>query len=133
MWEIWLIALAVVGLIVAFKMLGTGKMAAALDEARQSGEVAGIVAAIEDAPEKRHPNLWDQSISTLWEEYHREAAMDLMVAAARRSEAPIVQFWLKNAMEVEPQMAEERFSDEFLEQYFKPSVAAQCGRVGCCG
>ncbi len=131
--ELWWIVLAAVGVVIVFKMVGTGKMAAALDRARDTGEVAGIIAAIEAAPEKRHPNLWDQAISRLWEEYHREAALDLMIAAARRSDAPVVQFWLKKAMEVEPEMAEEQFDDEFLQTYFKPAVAARCGRVGCCG
>ena len=131
--EIWLIVLAVVGLALAWKVLTPTRLNSALEQARNTGEVAGIVAAIESAPEKKHPNMWDQSISRLWEEYHREAALDLMVAAARRSEAPVVQFWLKKAMEVEPEMAEQRFSDEFLEKYFRPAVAAKCGRVGCCG
>lgn len=133
MWEIWWIALAVIGLGFVVRAVGTGKLASAIEEARETGEVAGIVAAIEDQPEKKHPNLWDQAIGALWESYHRPAAMALMVAGARRSDAPIVQYWLKKAMEVEPEMAEEEFSDEFLESYFQPSVAAQCGRVGCCG
>lgn len=133
MWEIWWIALAVVGVLVAIKMLGRGKLAEGLKQARTTGEIAGVVAAVEAAPEKKHPNMWDQSIGRLWEEYHREAALDLMVAAARRSEAPIVQFWLKKAMEVEPELADDHFSEDFLEEYFRPAVAARCGRVGCCG
>ena len=133
MWEIWWIALAVVGLVLAFRVLGTGKLNSGLDQARQTGEVAGIVAAIEGAPEKKHPNLWDQAIGTLWEEYHREAALDLMIAGARRTDVPIIQFWLKRAMEVEPEMVDEHFTDEFLDKYFQPAVAARCGRVGCCG
>lgn len=131
--EIWWIVLAVVGMVVVFRLLGAGRLSSALDKARETGEVAGVVAAIEAEPEKKHPNLWDQAIGTLWEEYHREAAMALMIAAGRRTEAPIVQYWIKKAMEVEPEMADEQFTEEFLEEYFRPSVAAKCGRVSCCG
>ena len=130
---IWWIALAIVAVVVSLRLLGTGKLSSALKEARKSGEVAGVVAAIEGAPEKKHPNLWDQAIGRLWEEYHREAAMDLMIAGARRTDAPIIQFWLKKAQEVEPKLAGELFDDEFLETYYKPRIAANCGRVSCCG
>lgn len=130
--ELWWIGVAVIGLVLAFRLLGPGKFAEGIDQARETGEVAGIVAAVEGKPEKKHPNLWDQAIGTLWQEYHREAALTLMVAAARRSDAPIVQFWLKKALDVEPELAEEQFSEEFLEEFYRPGVAASCGRVSCC-
>ncbi len=129
----WLwIPVAAGGLAVAFVVMGNKKLDKALEKARTTGEVAGVVTVIEAAPEKKHPNMWDQSISTLWQEYHRQAAIALMIAAARRSDAPVIQFWLKKAMEVEPQLAAEQFTEEFLEEFFKPAVAARCGRVSCC-
>ncbi len=133
MLEFWWVIAAAIGLVVLFRVLSPSRLKAAMNKARKTGEVAGIVAAVEEEPEKKHPNLWDQTIGTLWQEYHREAALALMVAAALRSEAPIVQYWLKRAMEVEPQLAEETFSQEFLADHFRPDVAARCGRTGCCG
>ena len=133
MLEIWWIIIGVVGLVILFRVLSPNRLQAAMKQARKTGEVAGIVAAIEEAPEKKHPNLWDQTIGTLWQEYHREAALTLMMAAAIRSEAPIVQYWLKRALEVEPELAQEIFTEDFLSDYFRPDVAAKCGRVGCCG
>ena len=133
MLEIWWIIIGVVGLVILFRVLSPSRLQAALKKARSSGEVAGIVAAIEEAPEKKHPNLWDQTIGTLWQEYHREAALALMMAAAIRSEAPIVQYWLKRALEVEPELCQEIFTEDFLSEYFRPDVAAKCGRTGCCG
>ncbi len=132
MLEFWWVIIAVVGVVLAIRLLGRGKMAEAMNKARQTGEVAGVVAVVEAAPEKKHPNMWDQAIGTLWQEYHREAALALMVAAARRSDAPVIQFWLKNAMEVEPELADQQFSDDFLEDYFRSDVASRCGRVSCC-
>lgn len=133
MHELWWIVAALVAVVVTLRLLGPGRLRKAMDKARDTGEVAGIVAAIEEAPDKKHPNLWDQSIGTLWREYHREAALALMVAAATRSEAPIIQYWLKQALEVEPKLCQEHFTEEFLAEFFRPGVAAQCGRAGCCG
>ena len=130
----WLIAVAAVVVCLGlFRLLSPGQMGQALEKARRTGEVAGVVAIVEAAPEKKHPNLWDQSIGTLWQEYHRPAAIALIVAAARRSDAPVIQFWIKKALEVEPEIAVEIFTPEFLEEFFRPEVAARCGRVGCCG
>ena len=133
MLDYWWVIAAVIGLVVLFRLISPSRLNSAMKQARKSGEIAGVVAAIEEAPEKKHPNLWDQTIGTLWQEYHREAALALMVAAAIRSEAPIIQYWIKRAMEVEPQLAEEGFSQDFLATYFRPDVAARCGRTGCCG
>ena len=132
MFEFWWVIAAAATLALAYWILSPGKFRSAVEQAKRSGEVAGIVAAVEAEPEKKHPNLWDQSISTLWQEYHRETAVLLMVAAARRSDAPVVQFWLKKAMDVEPELATEHFTEEFLEEFFRPEVAAKCGRVSCC-
>ena len=132
MFEWFWIPLTAGGLAVAFVVFGNKKLDKALEKARTTGEVAGVVTVIEAAPEKKHANLWDQSISALWQEYHRETAIALMVAAARRSDAPVIQFWLKKAMEVEPELASEQLDEGFLEEYFRPAVAAKCGRVSCC-
>ena len=132
MFELVVVAVLVVALFVGVRIFGTGGLSAAVKQAKTSGEPAPIVEFIERSPAKKHPNLWDQAIGTLWQDYERELALMVMVAAATRSEAPVVQFWLKNAMEVEPKMAREAFGDEFLEEYFRPRVAAKCGRVSCC-
>lgn len=128
----WWIVAAVVALGALLVLRRPSRLEAGLDRARKTGEVAGVVAAIEELPEGRHPNLWDQTIGSLWQEYHRPAALSLMMAAAVRSEAPIIQYWLKQALEVEPALAEEVFGQEFVDQYFQPQVAASCGRAGCC-
>ncbi len=132
MMDLWWLFMGIAALVIIFQMMSPGRLKRGLKEARTSGEIAGIVAAIEEAKEKHHPNLWDQAIGRLWEDYHREAALDVIVAAARRSQAPVIQFWIKKAMEVEPKLAKQKFSDEFLETYFRPAVAARCGRVSCC-
>lgn len=132
MLEYWWVVFAVMGLVLMVRLFSSKKLDQAMDTARETGEVAGIVAVIDAAAPKKQPNMWDQTIGALWQEYHRPAALALMVAAARRSDAPVIQFWLKNAMEVEPELAQEIFSEEFLETYFRADVASRCGRVSCC-
>lgn len=131
MTELWWIFLLIVAVMAALKFLGTNGLDRALKVVRANGSVAAVVTVIEEAPEGKRATMWDQAIGTLWREYRREEAFELMMEGAIRSEAPIVQYWLRNAMEVEPEMASLKFNQEFLETYFRPSVAAKCGRCGC--
>ena len=98
-----------------------------------AGEVGPYVSYVMKAPEKKRANLWDQGISRLWRGYRRETAMELMKVAAVKSPAPVVHFWIRQALEIEPEMAAEVLGEEFLREHFRPDVAARCGRVGCCG
>ena len=43
---------------------------------------------------------------------------------------PIAQYWIQQALQVEPAMAKRSFTQEFLDTYFQPEVAAKCGQVG---
>lgn len=105
----------------------------ALKVARTSGDIQQVVQLIERKPKALQPTAWDQAIQDLWRSYHREAATDLMVEAAHRSDAPIIQYWLRQVMEVEPEIAEARLPADFMLEHFDPEVAASCGRCGSCG
>lgn len=133
MLNLWWTFLAISAVVVALRTLGSTGLDRALKQVRTTGEVAAVIAAVEGAPESKRATMWDQAIGSLWREYRRPEAIQLMIAGARRSDAPILQYWLQNAMDVEPELAEEFFTEEFLETYFRPLVAASCGRVGCCG
>ncbi len=106
-------------------------LARSLVRARATGEVGGLVAAIEASPAASRATLWDQAIGALWADYAREAATHLIMAGAQRSDADILQYWIQRVMEVEPEIAHEFFSDDFLTVYFRPQVAAGCGKCGC--
>lgn len=101
--------------------------------AAETGELHLLVEAIEQIPEGERPTHWDQAIGRLWQEYARDTATRLVKAAAERSEADIIQYWIQRVHEVEPELAEEHFDEEFMERYFRPEVARQCGRSSCCG
>ncbi|RAL25311.1 hypothetical protein DL240_03620 [Lujinxingia litoralis] len=129
----WMIVMAIAAVAVVLWQFGAGRLTKPLEQAMRTGEIAGVLAAVESASPKEQPTLWDHAIGELWKSYHRETAISLIREAATRSDADIVQYWVRQAMEVEPEIASQVFSPEFLEAYFKPDVAARCGRKGCCG
>ena len=50
--------------------------------------------------------------------------------AARYGDARIAQYWLRQALTVEPAISREIFSRAFVTEHYQPEVAAQCGPVG---
>lgn len=74
---------------------------------------------------------WDQAIGKLWQDYHRETGAQLVVEGAQRCDAPVIQYWIQRFLEVEPLIAEHHFTEEFLDEFYRPEVAASCGRCGC--
>lgn len=45
----------------------------------------------------------------------------------------ILQYWMKQVMEIEPEIAQARFTPGFMAAAWRPEIAAQCGRCGSCG
>jgi hypothetical protein len=132
---IWMgIILTVVVLaLLAKSAMRTSGVAAGTAHARKTGELGALVAAIETTPYSEQATQWDQAIGELWQSYAREEATRLVMEAAERSDADIIQYWIRQVLEVEPEIASEHFTQEFLEEHFQPEVAAKCGRTGCCG
>src|SRR5690554_2046788 len=129
----WMILAAIAAVVVVLWQFGAGRLQKPLAHAMRTGEIAGVLAAVESASPGEQPTLWDHAIGELWKAYQRETATNLIMEAASRSDADIVQYWVRQVMEVEPEIAAQRFTPEFLEAFFKPDVAARCGRKGCCG
>ena len=120
-------------LVVGFVAVGSrpGRMRRALKLARETGDLTLVVEAIERTPRLEQPNAWDQALSELWRAYERELAAQLVIEAARRSDADIVQYWIQQVLTVEPMIAREVFTQEFVTEFFDPLVASKCGRGGC--
>lgn len=131
MTQLWPTLLLIALVVSILKWVNRSDLDKALKITRANGSIAAIVDAVLKEAKPRQATLWDQAIGTLWREYRRDEAFQLMIAAAERSDAPIVQYWLKNAMDVEPELATRYFTEEFLTHYFQPRVAASCGRCGC--
>ena len=131
---IWIgiaIGAVIVGWVLLNAFSGTS-IKAATDLARETGKLELLIEAIEDRPEAEQATHWDHAIDSLWNSYAREEAARLTMAAAERSQSDAIQYWMRQVLEVEPEVASRVFTQEFLDQYFDPEIAAKCGK-GCCG
>jgi hypothetical protein len=131
-WLLVGIGAAVVGFVAVGSRRGQS-FSGALQRAKRQGELDGLIQAIERAPKIEQATLWDQAIGRLWQSYERQTAARLAREAVQRSDAQILQYWLKQIMEVEPEIAAEVFDQAFLLAFFQPEVAKSCGRCGSCG
>ncbi len=109
------------------------KLSTAVEQTRRTGSPEPVVEFVTAAPEERRPTHWDDALGQLWQAYARVEAARLVMAAARRSDATILQYWIKRVLEVEPRIADEVFTESFLAAHYRPRVADRCGKSGCCG
>jgi hypothetical protein len=105
----------------------------ALARARHQGDLVPLVEWVEAMSPARQANAWDQLLTELWRKYERELVARILMEAAPRCDARILQYWILQLMQTEPEIAQEVFTPEFLYEHFKPEVAASCGRCGCGG
>ncbi len=126
----WMIVVAIVVGFVVWKLM-IPSLAAPVREAREQGEPGPIVAAVEKLRPSARPTAYNHAIRQLWDSYERPLAIELVKELAEKhSKALIAQYWLKQVQQVEPELARKQISREFLNTYYKPEVAAQCGPVG---
>lgn len=101
--------------------------------AMKTGSIDPIGEAVSALPAGQQVNAINSAITRLWEGWERETAIRMIREVTEHiPEELIVQFWLRRAMEVEPDLAAQYFSDTFLLAYYKPDVARRCGTGGCC-
>lgn len=101
------------------------------DRAARSGDVAPVLVALHRLSPSAQPTEYHRVIKRLWDGYHRETAVVLTRDFAQHhKEAPTAQYWLKQFLQNEPEIAKEHLDAAFLEAFFVASVAAKCGSYG---
>lgn len=126
-----IIAGLVLAVVLVARWLMIPSLAAPVAAARERGEIEPVVEAVEKLKPSARPTAYNHAIRQLWDSYERPLAIELIkVLAEGHSSALIAQYWLKQALQVEPQLARKRLSQKFLETYYQPKVAASCGPVG---
>jgi hypothetical protein len=117
------------GAIAYFLVIRRGPSAVSLaNKAAESGSVEELVKAAATLPYKRRSMFFQAAIAWLWNNWQRPLAAELSVHFAKQHGAEkITQFWVRQVMEVEPLTAQKTFDKRFLEQYYRPEVAKQCG------
>ncbi len=128
--SVWIIVgVVVIGIIIWRLMIPS--LSGVIAKAKSSGDIAPIVEVIDKLKVSARPTAYNHAIRRIWDDYERDLAVVLIKDLAKKhSDSLIAQYWLKQVMQVEPELAREHLSKEFLEQYYQPEVAAQCGSAG---
>lgn len=101
------------------------------DRAAREKDLAPLLLVIQRRPEGGQPTAYNHAIRRLWDSFQRPLAVELMRELAKNyGTTRITQYWLKQVQEVEPKLAMDKLGKQFLETYYLPELAAQCGPVG---
>lgn len=101
------------------------------DRAARSGDASAVLAALRTAPTADRVTDYHRVIRRLWSGYHREVAVAVAMDFAQQARtAPVAQFWLREFLQNEPEIAEKHLSAAFLAEFYNPTVAAKCGSHG---
>lgn len=120
----------VVGLFVLMQSSRSGVSRAAT-AAMAQGEVGAVVQAIERLPEGPRPTAFNQAMRQMWDAYERGLAIQLLFTLRESmAEAPIFHYWIKQSMEVEPDLARDVLDADFMARFFDAEVASKCGPGG---
>ena len=102
-----------------------------IKEARKAKDPSPLVDELAKKDEPARPTSFNKTFQLLWEAYDRDlAAQFLKASMPLMADARIVQYWIKQIMEVEPEISQEVFDTEFLTRFYRPDIAASCGRFG---
>ena len=100
-------------------------------EAVATDDPRPLVTALSEISEAARPTAFDQMVRGLWEGYRRSlATRTVRDAAGWLNGATIIQYWIRQILEVEPELAAEHFDEDFLRVFYRPEVAAGCGKFG---
>lgn len=102
-----------------------------LRDALAKGDAQQIIAAIDRRSTAQQIHTYHRTIRMLWDGYQRETAIAVIRGMATRHDAEkITQYWLHQAIEIEPQLSLAGLEDAFLADHYRPEVAATCGSYG---
>lgn len=130
--SVWLVIPAAVALALwAWSMFRKADPIALADRAGETGQVGPLLAALRRISPPSQPTEYHRVLKRLWDGYHREEAVHLAKDLAQRHrEAPVAQYWLRQFLQNEPDIATEHLDAEFLAEFHDPAVAAKCGSYG---
>lgn len=101
------------------------------DRAARSGDLTPLRAALQRVASSQQPTEYHRVLRRLWDGYHRDVAVHVAKEFARaHRDAPVAQYWLRQFLETEPEIAKEHLDEGFLAACFDPAVAAKCGSYG---
>lgn len=121
---------AVLGAVVLGR-LAVSPIERAIAQASQDKDATPVLEAIIALKNQNRLGAYNRSIRRFWTAYERELAMPLIKHLAMEFPNQLIaQYWLDRARSTEPELTEEHLGRDFMLQYFKPKLAAQCGGGG---
>lgn len=123
-----------VGVVLVAIIFGQTRASGVAREAQRAvktGDVDPLREHIAQLPADVQPDAWNQAVQMVWNSYERAVALRVIRAMATAvAGASIAQYWLRQALEIEPELAQDVFDDDFLSTYYQPEVARACGKFG---
>lgn len=126
----WLIlaTAAVAGVLFTLRRPSASRLAV---RAISSRDLEPVVELVSQEPDATRPTAFDQATRTLWDAYERTLAAKFIYKAADAvPSATILQYWIKQLLDVEPDIAAAELDDTFLSRLYHPELAAKCGKKG---
>ncbi len=123
-----LAAAAILTVVMMFRSPSLNRLTA---QAASTGDVTALASAISEMEGTAREDAFNSATKQLWGGYHRAQACALITAMGDRlGDTKILQYWIKQALEVEPEEATQAFDEDFLLRIYRPAVAQQCGSFG---
>jgi len=127
---IWGGCVAVIVLLVLWRRLAPSIVRLVI-RAAKTGDPGPLLTALNKKRPAAQPTAFNHAIRLLWDMDERRLALELVKElAARHGDVKISQYWLQQALTVEPAISGTVFSRAFITEHYQPEVAAQCGPVG---
>ena len=97
----------------------------------KTGDLGSLLAALANKRPSAQPTAFNEAIRLLWNLDERRSALELVKElTVRQPDAKITQYWLGQALTIEPEIAGRVFTRAFVAEHYRPEVAAQCGPAG---
>ncbi|MDX9722124.1 MAG: hypothetical protein RBU37_15390 [Myxococcota bacterium] len=119
------IGVAVIVLIAMF-FLRPPKHEAALKKAIATHNIDALYGLLLEVQGGARQNAFEIAMRKMWDAYERELAIDLLKKMVPHlNDAPVMHTWLRNVIEIEPELARKKFDKAWLKATFKAHLAAK--------
>lgn len=103
----------------------------AIEDALRTKNLLELERTLLAVSSNKQADNYNKAIKRLWDSYEREMAAALIRKFAEtKPDERIAQYWLDQVQSVEPELSRKMFEEGFLEEHFRPEIAASCGSFG---
>lgn len=127
--SVWIIGFVVIGVI--WLMGSASSVGKLVREAIKNKSPEPILEEGEKLEGRKQSFFYQRAIELLWNGYHRELAAHVIRAfAAAQPGEKLCQYWMKQLLELENEIAMETLGETFIQDHYMPEIAQTCGVAG---